>query len=129
MCPCALKAPGSSETPQNSDAATLCHISEDPNPQSVRCGELKSLGSLRLRIASECRMMAARGAERRAETRVLVICASNHHYRHHRIAIILSPEHYAYLCMFCRCAVWVMMEINQGVEISTERHGDSCVYR
>jgi len=120
MYSCVFKVLGFFETSQNSDLATQCHISEDPNPQSVRCGKLKSLKSRQFRKASECRLMVGHGAERRAEHRVLPIII---------IAIILSPEHYADLYMFSRGAAWVMMGINQGVKITTERHGDSCVFR
>jgi hypothetical protein len=72
LCPCVLKALGSFETSQNCDSSTQCHISEDPNPQSLRCGKLKSVKSRRFTMASECRLMVGHGAEgrRRAEHRV-----------------------------------------------------------
>jgi len=73
-----LKALGSFETSQNCDPTTQCHISEDPSPQSLRCGKLKSLKSRPFRTASERRLMVEHGAERRrrAERRVCV-CVRN----------------------------------------------------
>jgi hypothetical protein len=104
MFPCVLKALVSFETSQNSDPATQCHISEDPNThnsQSVRCGKLKSVTSRRFRMASECRLMAGHGAERRAGRRVFVMCASDHHYRHHPIARTLR----GFIHVLARCSL------------------------
>jgi hypothetical protein len=71
--------------------------------------------------------MVGHSAERRAEhVCVFVMCAADHHYRHHPIARTLR----GFISdMFSRDADWVMMGINQGVKITTERHGDSCAYR
>jgi hypothetical protein len=127
MCACVSKILSYFETSENSPRNTASHRT-GPNRRLVLCGSLWSRNGVK-EDGHKLRMVSVPWV-------CVCVCVCVCHslwFKQLLLPSSLSSEHYADLYMFSRVSrlfvARIMRGINQGVEITTERHRDSCVYR